>query len=58
MSSSIIFKIDVRASFVRAFAIAALLTTACLPALAQHQGHDMPGMDMSKPKAKQTEQQK
>jgi hypothetical protein len=57
MYSSHLFNLSVRARL-SALALAALLLTSSMTALAQHQGHDMPGMDMSKPKPKPTPQQK
>jgi hypothetical protein len=57
MYSSHLFNLSVRAKL-SALALAALLLTSSMTALAQHQGHDMPGMDMSNPKPKPTTQQK
>jgi hypothetical protein len=51
------FKMSMRARAC-ALAVVTLLITIGVNALAGQQGHDMPGMDMSKPKAKQTPPQK
>jgi hypothetical protein len=57
MSSSNTFTISAQAR-VCALAVAALLIATGVTALAGQQGHDMHGMDMSKPEAKPTPQQK